>query len=235
MTQQAAPTPATVAPGTAGAPGVPRPLRRDAQRNRDALVAAARTAFAADGLEVSLERIARDAGVAIGTLYRHFPTRGYLISAVFAEKMRVVLDRAERAVAEPDAWTAFAGLLETLCEMQAGDLGFCELAALELPPNGDLALIQQQVAALGGAVLDRGQRAGAIRPDLAMPDLFFLVWSQSRIIRATAGVAPRVWRRHLYLLLDAYRADRAHPLPEPPLTEAELPRCMARLGDACTR
>ncbi|HWG12604.1 MAG TPA: hypothetical protein VG268_04950 [Streptosporangiaceae bacterium] len=55
-------------------------------------------------------------------------------------------------------------------------------------------------------------------------------WSQSRIIEATYGVAPRAWRRHLYLMLDAYRADRAAALPEPPLTRTEMDQATARLN-----
>ena len=69
-----------------------------------------------------------------------------------------------------------------------------------------------------------------VRRDLVLQDMTILVWSQSRIIEATYGVAPRAWRRHLHLMLDAYRAERAHPLPEPPLTDAELDLATARIS-----
>ena len=59
-----------------------------------------------------------------------------------------------------------------------------------------------------------------------------MIWSHSRITEATQGIAPLAWRRHLYLMLDVFRAERAHPLPEPPLTEAELTQAMIRVGGA---
>jgi hypothetical protein len=60
--------------------------------------------------------------------------------------------------------------------------------------------------------------------------MFVLLWSHSRIIDATCGVAPRAWRRHLHLMLDAFRAERAHPLPEPALTDSEMRLATARLS-----
>jgi hypothetical protein len=69
-----------------------------------------------------------------------------------------------------------------------------------------------------------------LRPDLVLGDMFVLLWSQSRIIEATYGVAPRAWRRHLYLMLDAYRAEGARPLPDPPLTSQQMEQATARLN-----
>jgi hypothetical protein len=74
-----------------------------------------------------------------------------------------------------------------------------------------------------------------VRRDLALNDMFILLWSHSRIIEATYGVAPRAWRRHLHLMLDAYRAERAHPLPEPALTGRQMRLATARLSGAAPR
>ena len=63
-------------------------------------------------------------------------------------------------------------------------------------------------------------------------DLAFVIWSHSLIIEATDGIAPHAWRRHLYLMLDGFRAEGAQPLPEPPLTPEQLYRAMLRLGGA---
>ena len=95
--------------------GCPR-LRRDAQANRVALLAAAQARFAADGLDASLVQIAKDAGLAIGTLYRHFPTRLDLIQAVSAEKLQRWLQAAERADALDDAWQGFVAFIEAMPE-----------------------------------------------------------------------------------------------------------------------
>ncbi|MEO3854741.1 TetR family transcriptional regulator [Acrocarpospora sp. B8E8] len=216
------------------APGPPR-LRRDAQRNYDALVAAARDAFAEHGLEASLEQVAKRAGVAIGTLYRHFPTRGHLVSAIFSEKLQASVAAAEQALAMKDTWAAFCMLLEKLCELQADDRGFNDLTSADPYAIDDIACMQTRVRDLGTQLLRRGQREKVIRPDLTPEDLHLLIWSQSRIMEATSGIAPHAWRRHLHLLIDAYRADRAHPIPEAPLTPQQLSRAMARLCDPARR
>ncbi|TVT17292.1 TetR/AcrR family transcriptional regulator [Amycolatopsis acidiphila] len=211
-------------------PEVPRLLRKDAQRNREALLAAARRTFAEQGLNASLEQVARTAGVAIGTLYRHFPNRDELVVAVFADKLRTVLEAGERGLELDDAWEGFRLFLETLCELQAEDRGFNELSSLDRPASGAAIGVRDRMHAVWRELLRRAQEQGAVRADLAFEDMFVLLWSHSMIIDATFGIAPRTWRRHLYLMLDAYRAPNAHPLPEPPLTEHELKLATERLS-----
>lgn len=211
-------------------PGSPRPLRRDAQRNREALLTAARVSFAEHGMEAPLEQVAKRAGLAIGTLYRHFPTRLDLVQAVFADKLNTWREAAERAVVMDDAWAGLCLFLESMCELQSGDRGFNDLASMRLPETACLAGAQTRVHELGVRIVRRAQEQGSLRADLAPEDLAFVIWSHSRITEATHGIAPGVWRRHLYLLLDGFRAERAHPLPEPPLTGGQLYRAMLSLG-----
>ncbi|MFD1933586.1 TetR/AcrR family transcriptional regulator [Nonomuraea mangrovi] len=98
-----------------------RPLRADAARNRDKLLVTATQLFGERGLDVPLEEIARRAGVSIGTLYNHFPTREAFFDAIFPERL-TALDRiAEAALAHPDPWDGFAGFLEGLFALQAED------------------------------------------------------------------------------------------------------------------
>ncbi|MGW0197501.1 TetR/AcrR family transcriptional regulator [Nonomuraea sp. NPDC003201] len=216
----------------ASAPGTGRPLRRDAQRNRDALLTAAQEAFAEHGLDASLEQVARRAGVAIGTLYRHFPTRIDLVQSVLMEKVRAWEKVGERAAAMGDAWEGLCLYLETMCELQADDRGFNDVAVGRLPASADFEEAHRRIGRLSARLIERAQRQGAVRADITVEDLAFVVWSHSEITRATHGIAPRVWRRHLHLMLDAFRADRAHPLPEPPLTTDQLHRAMHPLKDA---
>src|SRR6266566_3882151 len=96
-----------------------RPLRRDAQRNRDAILAAARQVFCDHGLEAPLEEIARRAGVGIGTLYRRFPSRVELLDAVLADTVQAHVDAAEQALAMNDPWDGFTYYLEETCRLQA--------------------------------------------------------------------------------------------------------------------
>jgi AcrR family transcriptional regulator len=207
-----------------------RAPRRDRARNREALLAAAREVFAEHGLGASLQQVARDAGVAIGTLYRHFPTRDDLLVAVFADKLKLVADAGEQALAGPDPWEGFVRFVETLCALAAEDLGFNELTSIDRPARGGAATVRARIHQLWQRLLTRAQEAGALRADLTLNDMFVLLWSQSRIIEATYGVAPRAWRRHLYLMLDAYRAERATPLPEPALSRAQMEQATARLN-----
>jgi len=207
-----------------------RAPRRDRARNREALLTAARAVFAERGLGASLQQVARDAGVAIGTLYRHFPTRDDLLVAMFADKLAIVAATGEQALTDPDPWAGFVRFVETLCALAAEDLGFNELTSIDRPARGGAAAIRSRIHQLWQHLLSRAQDTGAVRPDLTLGDMFVLLWSQSRIIEATYGVAPRAWRRHLYLMLDAYRAERATPLPEPPLSTSQMERATARLN-----
>src|SRR5450755_4532770 len=100
------------------------PRRRDAQERRDKLLAAAQREFAAHGVDASLEKIARDAGVAIGTLYRHFPTRLDLLMAAFKPRLQQFLDGAAKALEMDDPWKGFAFNWRTRSAVQAGNEGF---------------------------------------------------------------------------------------------------------------
>ena len=153
-----------------------------------------------------------------------------LLVAVFADKLRIVADTGERALAHEDAWAGFVLFLETLCALQAEDLGFNELASMDRPAEGGAAEVRARIHHIWRRLLTRAQEHGVLRQDLVLNDMFVLLWSHSRIIEATYGVAPHAWRRHLHLMLDAYRAERAHPLPAPALTDAEMRLATARLG-----
>ncbi|MEV0640903.1 helix-turn-helix domain-containing protein [Streptomyces sp. NPDC050619] len=207
-----------------------RPLRRDAQRNRDALLSAARTCLAEQGIEASLEQVAKRAGLAIGTLYRHFPTRLHLVQAVFADKLGAWREAAERAVALDDAWEGLCLFLEAMCELQVGDRGFQDLAGIRLPETACLAGAQSRIHELAVRIVERAQEQGTLRSDVTPEDLAFVIWSNARVTEATQDIAPEAWRRYLHLLLDGFRAERAHPLPQPPLSKDELYRAMLRLG-----
>jgi AcrR family transcriptional regulator len=208
-----------------------RPMRRDAQRNREAILAAARTAFAARGLEASLEMVARQAGVAIGTLYRHFPSRLHLVESVFTEKTRAWVEAAEQALAIPDPWDGFAYYLECVCELQADDRGFNDVACMRLASPCGLEEIKDRACRLGRRIVARAHRAGSLRADVTAEDIAFVLWANTRITEATYSVAPRAWRRHLGLMLDGFRADNAHALPEPPLRPRQVQEAMRVLAD----
>jgi AcrR family transcriptional regulator len=209
------------------APAAPvKPLRRDAQRNRDAIVAAAREAFAQQGLDASLEGVARQAGVAIGTVYRHFPTRLALVEELFTAKLAELVAAVEEAAAMDDAWQGFCHYLERLCELQASDRALNDLVSAKLPLHVLGREMVDRTRELGAQLFRAAQEQGVVRADVAPEDVAFVIWSQAGIIQATRNVAPRAWRRHLHLMLDGFRADCAHPLPEPPLAPRQVDEAM---------
>ena len=111
----------------------PRGLRSDAERNRAKILGAACEAFTEGGLDVSMEQVARRAGVGIATLYRRFPTRPDLIAAAFEAKMLAYADAVAEALAEPDPWVGFCLHLERVCAMQAADQGFTDVLTMTFP------------------------------------------------------------------------------------------------------
>ncbi|MFD4511725.1 TetR/AcrR family transcriptional regulator [Streptomyces sp. NPDC058457] len=206
-----------------------KPLRRDAQRNRDAIVAAARKAFAEQGLDASLEGVAREAGVAIGTVYRHFPRRLDLVEELFTAKFTELLAAAEEAAAMDDAWEGFCHYLEKLCALQACDRAFNDLVSARLPLHALGRGMFERAEERAAQIFRNAQAQGVLRDDVTPEDLAFVIWSQAGIIQATRAVAPNAWRRHLHLLLDAFRAQCAHELPEPPLTPRQVDQTLTTL------
>ena len=207
-----------------------RPLRRDARESRDRLIAAARAEFATQGVEASLETIARDAGVSIGTLYRHFPTRMDLLMAALRPRLQEFVDGADRALAMDDPWDGFVAYLDNLFAVQAGDRGFNDFLSRRFPGNPETEHIHDVMCQQIEDVLARAQQAGTARPDITQADIVNLIWSNGRIMDATSAKAPKAWRRQLYLMLDAYRAERAHAIPEPPMTDDQLYDAMVHLS-----
>ncbi|WP_079031938.1 TetR/AcrR family transcriptional regulator [Streptomyces specialis] len=202
-----------------------RPLRGDARRNRERLLDAARALFAERGVDVAMAEIARRAGVSNGTLYNHFPTRQDLIEAVFLDRLEKNVELAEQARAADDPWQGFADYVTGICELQAADRGYNEVVTRGMTSPAARRLQATATAALAD-VFARAQRAGTLRADAAIEDLAFVVWGISRTVDLTGDHAPELWRRHLALLLDGFRAAGAHPLPRQPLAAGQAHQAM---------
>lgn len=184
-------------------------LRADAERNRAALLAAAREIFAEHGLDASLDEIARRAGVGNATLYRRFPHRRDLIAAVFAGHMIEYVRVAERSLQEADPWAAFVGYLTRLCEMQAADRGLSELLVTTMFDDDDrLAELRATAQRRATEVIKRAQDAGCLRPDFGRRDIGLLMMANAGVLHRSTE--PNAWRRQLALLLDGLAA-RDHP------------------------
>jgi AcrR family transcriptional regulator len=205
-----------------------RPLRRDAQANRDRIVAAARAAFATDGIEVSVEEIARRAAVGMGTLYRHFPTKEDLVDAVLEETFDQIVGAAEQALTEEDAWRGLCDFFEQFFALHVRNRVLKDMLATQAHGRDRADAMRARMRPLIRRLVKRAQEQGALRADFAPEDMPFVIWSVGRVIEETRAVAPELWRRHLGFLLDGLRADAATPLPHPPLTRAQLNRVTER-------
>jgi AcrR family transcriptional regulator len=205
-----------------------RPLRRDAQANRDRILAAARAAFAAEGIEAPVEEIARRAAVGMGTLYRHFPAKEDLIDAVLEDAFAAFINAAEQALAEEDAWAGFRGFLERVFTLHAENRGLKDIIATRAHGRARADAMRRRMRPLLRRLIERAQEQGTLRTDFTAEDMPLVFWTGGRVIEATAAVAPEFWRRYLGLLLDGLRAEAATPLPHPPLTWAQLNRATGR-------
>ena len=197
-------------------------LRQDAARNRERLVIAAREVFRREGLDAPLEKIAREAGVAIGTLYNRFPTRGELVDAALGPLAERAVEIAERAAHADDPWEGFALFMEHTCELFAGDRGYTGVHRSRIAGTPVIDAAQARISALKTAIVARAKEAGLLRADIEPADLVLLIWGIAATVDATRDAAPNAWRRHLALLLDGLRPAAAHPLPVPPPTFKQL-------------
>ena len=211
--------------------GEQRGRRSHARRNHERLVAAAREVFAEQGVDASLEAIARRAGVGIGTLYRHFPTRDALVEAIFERRIGTLVAVADAAAAGSDGWTAFVEFVERTLELQAGDRVLKDILMRYPLQTGRLASARQELRRHVERMLARAQAEGGLRADFTFADLALLLWSFAPVVDATAGVAPHAWRRHLHVLLDGLRAQAATAHDEPPLSDDQLQASMRSLRE----
>jgi AcrR family transcriptional regulator len=202
-------------------------LRADAARNRDAIVAAARTAFSEQGLGAPLDEIARRAGVGNATLYRRFPTREELVQAALLAPMAEYLAAAEEGLADPDPWAGFRDYLLRLCQLQARDRGLADLLVTTIEtPSGELEELRGSAFELTKQLIRRAQDAGELRPDFRHQDLPLLLMANAGLVERTQKGAPDSWRRVAAFLLDGLRARAATPAPPAP-TERSVLRVMA--------
>jgi AcrR family transcriptional regulator len=198
--------------------GAGRPLRRDAERNRQRILAAAASAFAAGGLHVTMDDIAGAAGLGVGTVYRRFPDKTQLIEALFDARIQRTIDVAERAGQRADAWEGLVYFLEQSLEVEATDRGLAELIRSGVGGGDVVRRSQACIAPLVATLLRRAQDAGQVRADLATSDLAVMKMMLLAVAHQSDDVAPGLWRRYLALMLDSIRTHPERPSTALPVT-----------------
>ncbi|MPQ97561.1 TetR family transcriptional regulator [Modestobacter sp. I12A-02628] len=202
-----------------------RPLRADAERNRRRVLAVAMDVFAERGLDAGFDEIARRAGVGVGTVYRRFPRREDLVVALFEDRLQAVIGIGQAAALDPDPWTGLLGFVTGMVELQVSDRGLREVISQTAPLPSAFRESIDRVHAVAGDLLERAQRAGVVRSDVAVSDLVAL----TGMLTAVAGPdVPELWRRYAALVAAGLRADGAPraPLPLAPPDPDELDHLM---------
>lgn len=178
-----------------------RPMRADARRNYERLVEAARKVFSEQGGAASMEAIAKEAGVGVGTLYRHFPRRIDVVEAVYRDDVDALVAAAER-VGALDPWDGLAAWLRAYVDYARAKRTFLTELHEAFEKNPDLkSASRERVTAACATVLERAQRAGAARTGIDGADLMLLVSPMCMAATLTAEQADRL----LPMILDGLR------------------------------
>jgi AcrR family transcriptional regulator len=182
-----------------------RPLRADARRNRERILDSARAVFAEGGPDAQIDDVARHAGVGVGTVYRHFPTKEALLAELVRQKFRLFADRAREALeADGEPFEVIEALMRRNAATAAEDAGI----QYAMAAAGDEAWTQAQaeqeeLIAATGQLIERARRVGTIRPDIEAMDIAMLMCG----VCTAMGPRPEFdWRRHLDLAIDVLRA-----------------------------
>lgn len=183
-----------------------RPLRADAQRNRQAILLAAEAEFRDRGREASIDTIAERAGVGVGTVYRNYENKEALMRAIVAAYVAPLVAAADQALTDPDPGAAFIGFIRRITSES------CEFKALADALAGaglDVAAVKEEA---GGELIDsvrrlfeRAQQAGAIRSDVTADDLGTLIQGLSHTAHVTSDQAQMA--RCVELVVDALRTS----------------------------
>ena len=183
---------------------IPRVMRADARRNRERILTAAKEAFGARGDETQIDDVAAQAGVGVGTVYRHFPTKEALMGELVRQKFALIVEHAREGLEqEGEPFEVFAAVLRRNCEVTAKDAGAQdalmragdEVWEYAQETYDELHVVVQQL-------IDRAQAAGTMRPDFSVADMPMLMCGVS----SSMAHGGWEWRRHLEILLDGLRA-----------------------------
>jgi AcrR family transcriptional regulator len=206
-------------------------LRADARRNRERILAAAREAFAEEGVDAGMSAIAERAGVGVGTLYRRFPTKDALIEALMLDHMERIVEQGDATIRdEPDPWKAFVRYLRDLVEFKSRDEGLAELFAGRVVASEEIRGVRRRIETQIRELIRRAQDAGELRKDVAMGDIGVLLSSvcSARWLHGDRG--RQLNERFLAVVIDGLRAPGASPLPYRPATLPEIERLVEASG-----
>ncbi len=183
---------------------IPRPMRADARRNRERVLAAAKVAFGIHGVDTQMDDVAARAGVGVGTVYRHFPTKEALMGEMVRQKFALIAEHARDGLdQEGEPFEVFASVLRRNCEATADDAAAQDALMRAGEAVWDQAQeVLEEMHAVVQQLIDRAQAAGTMRQDFSVADMGMLMCGVS----ASMAHGDWDWRRHLEIVLDGLRA-----------------------------
>lgn len=214
--------PASSASGSEAPEPPSRRVRADARRNIEALLAAAAAVFATSGVDAPVREIAAEAGVGVGTVYRHFPKRSDLVAAVFRHQVDACADAAPALAAEHNPGEALARWIQRYAAFIATKRGLAAALHSGDPAFGALpAYFQQRFQPALGTLLESAVGAGEVRADVEPDDLLRAV---ANLCLPAAEDGPAHTQRMTALLIDGLRYGAGPPRPVPAAGRPGPPR-----------
>lgn len=203
-------------------------MRADARRNRERVLEAAEALFGEIGLKAQMDDVAERAGVGVGTVYRHFPTKAALLEAVITLRGESMLRDVQAAASDPDPGTALRRFASAIAEQQARSRALAEGMAAEIDLPTVLARVKESMQQTVTQLVGRAQQAGAIRPDIGPSDVSMLLSGIAHVVELAGDLGATLRQRYLTIVLDGLRPADASPLPGRPLDLNELHRLVRR-------
>ena len=184
-----------------------KPLRADAARNRARILVAAKKVFAETGTDAHMEKVARRSGVGVGTLYRHFPTKGDLLGELVAEQFTTFLEPARHSLETvDDPWEALSGTLRQNARAASENVAV-QNALTGSEVNWErVEPVRDELLEVTDELIRRAHAAGVVRDDLVVSDIPTVMCGVCSTMGTRADGVEQDWRRHLEILLDGLRA-----------------------------
>jgi AcrR family transcriptional regulator len=205
--------------GVSSTPGAPvRPLRADAERNRRLILEVAARVFAERGLGATLNDIAHEAGLGVGTVYRRFADKQALIDALFDAKFSTLVDLARQAADAPTAGEGLRAYIWGAAEARTRDRGLAQVLGGAGTPGEEAERQRRMLHGLVADLVERAQAEGSVRPDVTAADVPMFMLMIGAVADGTRGLVDDAWKRYARLLIDGLAPSAGtEPLACPPL------------------
>lgn len=198
------------------------PLRSDAERNRRRLLEAASQAFAECGFDVSIDEIARRAGLGKGTVFRRFPSKEDLMAEIARERMSEIIRAGAELASTSEPGEAMRVVMRKMVELLTTDRGLAEALEGLCAHNDEVLCVKHEVMETVSHLLEMAQSAGQVRNDITECDVMLLVVGISHISAPFRDVDSDIWQRYFDIVFDGLRPSAAHPCSHPAPTEVQL-------------